>query len=357
MINLGLSAEQETRAAELHANMVTWDMLIESTVHQQGWDNMAVDGGPTGGSFTVGAGGLENMGLGGQLPRTDDWWSYHTTLDDIARLHGVFASSDNKIVQAKCVADIEQAQRDGTVAIMLNTQNSIWAGYDFDRIATMYNLGLRVVQLTYNQQNFVGSGCQEDSNNKLSEFGKQFVEKLNEQGMLVDTGHTGAGTIKHAIDVSNKPIACSHAGLAVQAPGQDRVQTDQTLKYLADNGGVFGLSAIPGMLTGNLKCTVNEYVDGFEHAIKVMGIDHVGIGSDFVFNVEIAQIATSPDWQGKVVPTAGTTKEVFDGHNGFEDHSKYINLTRALIGRGYSDKNIRKLMGGNWLRLMSETVG
>ena len=281
MINLGLSAEQETRAAELHANMVTWDMLIESTVHQQGWDNMAVDGGPTGGSFTVGAGGLENMGLGDQLPRTDDWWSYHTTLDDIARLHGVFASSDNKIVQAKCVADIEQAQRDGTVAIMLNTQNSIWAGYDFDRIVTMYNLGLRVVQLTYNQQNFVGSGCQEDSNNKLSEFGKQFVEKLNEQGMLVDTGHTGAGTIKHAIDVSNKPIACSHAGLAVQAPGQDRVQTDQTLKYLADNGGVFGLSAIPGMLTGNLKCTVNEYVDGFEHAIKVMGIDHVGIGFMF----------------------------------------------------------------------------
>lgn len=359
MFDFGLDKDQEARAKELHEKIITWDMLIESTVLDQNWTNMSSPGGMTGGSFTIGAGGIRHLEIGGSPDklRFEDWWSYETTLDDVAILKGEFAKLDNKVVQATNVADINKAKKDGNVAIMLNTQNSIWIGYSPDRIKNMYNHGLRVVQLTYNQQNFVGSGCQEDPENHLSAYGVKIIGALNDQGMLVDTGHTGAGTIRQAIEVSEKPIACSHAGMEWQAKGQDRVQTDATLKLLADSGGVFGLSSIPGMLTGNLKCTVNDYLDGIEHAIKVMGIEHVGLGTDFVFNVAIEQIATSPDWQGASVPSGGTTKEVFDDHEGFEDHSKFINLTRGLVGRGYSDEDIAKLMGGNWLRLMSETIG
>ncbi|MDC0421999.1 dipeptidase, partial [Hellea sp.] len=323
------------------------------------WKNMAAPGGLTGGSFTIGAGGIRHFKVGGSpdLLRFEDWWSYETTLDDVAIMKGEFANPDNKIVQATKVADIRQAKVDGNVALMLNTQNSIWIGYSPERIKTMYNHGLRVVQLTYNQQNFIGSGCQEDANNHLSEFGVKMIGALNDQGMLVDTGHTGAGTIRHAIEVSEKPISCSHAGMEWQAKGQDRVQTDDTLKILADSGGVFGLSSIPGMLTGKERCTVNDYLDGIEHAIKLMGIEHVGLGTDFVFNVAIEQIGTSPDWQGATVPVGGTTKEVFDNHEGFEDHSKFINVTRGLVGRGYSDDDITKIMGGNWLRLIGDTIG
>ena len=359
MFDFGLNPEQEARAEALHKEIIIWDMLIESTVCDWNWKNMASTGGLTGGSFTIGAGGIRNFEIGGSPDklRFEDWWSYETTLDDLSILKGEFADPSNKIVQACCVSDIKKAKQDGNVALMLNTQNSIWIGYILDRIKTLYNHGLRVVQLTYNQQNFVGSGCQEDPNNHLSEFGKKVIGALNEQGMLVDTGHTGTGTILEAIDVSEKPIACSHAGMEWQAKDQDRVQTDKTLKALADAGGVFGLSSIPGMLTGNLRCTVNDYLDGIEHAIDVMGIEHVGLGTDFVFNVAIEQIGTSPDWQGAKVPTGGTTKEVFDGHEGFEDHSKFVNLTRGFVGRGYSDEDIAKVMGGNWLRLMADTIG
>ena len=133
--------------------------------------------------------------------------------------------------------------------------------------------------------------------------------------------------------------------------------SDRALRALGESGGVFGLSAIPGMLTGDLRCHVNDYVDHLEHAINVMGIDGVGIGSDFIAGASLEQIATAPDWKGKQVPTSVEIWPVCEGHEGFENHAKFGNLTRALVARGFSDDDIRKLMGGNWLRLLQETVG
>ena len=204
----------------------------------------------------------------------------------------------------------------------------------------------------------MASGCLENPNKNLSNFGVQAIERRNELGILVDTGHTGDGSLKHAIEVSSKPISCSHAGLAsLSSDANPRVQQDSALKMLADNGGVFGLSAIPGMLTGNDRCTINDYLDHLEHAIKVMGVDHVGIGSDFIDGPSYEQIATAPDWKGQQVPTNVEVWPVCSGHQGLENQSQFLNFTRGLVSRGYSDDDVLKLVGGNWLRLLSETIG
>ncbi|MGI9202158.1 MAG: dipeptidase [Woeseiaceae bacterium] len=356
MIDLGLTPDQEAHAKALHDALIVIDMLTESSFPDNLFEDMAA-GGLTCGSFTIGASGLKHM-VNDTLPNHDEWWSKSATVEDIAIWHGIWEDSGNNVVPIRSAADIQSAKANGKVGIMLNVQNSICVGTDVDNVDFFHNLGLRVIQLTYNLQNFMGSGCLEDPKKNLSNFGIQAIERMNEIGMVVDTGHTGDGSIKHAAEVSSKPISCSHAGLAALSKAENpRVVSDSALKCIADGGGVFGLSAIPGMLTGDIRCTINDYIDHMEHAINVMGIDGVGIGTDAVSGVTLELIATAPDWKGQQVPNSPEVWPVCTGHDGLEDHSGLPNVTRALVARGYADDDIRKLMGGNWLRLLGDTIG
>ena len=356
MLDLGLSPEQEQRSTELHSDLIVIDMLTESSIPENLLQNM-ISGGLTCGSFTIGTGGLKRFSEG-TIPHASDWWSRETTVDDLSLWHGIFSDDANGVIHVRKTEDIRKAKSQGKVGILINTQNSICMGTSVDNLEFFYHLGQRVMQLTYNLQNFMGSGCLEDPKKNLSSFGIQAIGRMNELGMLVDTGHTGEGSILHALEVSEKPIACSHAGLAALSPAENpRVVTNRALRAIAEKGGVFGLTAIPGMLTGQLRCTLNDWVDHLEHAINIMGIDCVGIGSDFIAGPSLAQISTVPDWQGKQVPTSVDIWPVCDGHEGFENHAKYGNVTRALVARGFSDEEITKLMGGNWLRLLSDTIG
>lgn len=356
MYEFGLNPDQEAHAKALHEELIVIDMLTESSFPDNLFEDMQT-GGLTCGSFTIGAMGLRHF-VNGSLPTDEEWWAWETTCRDFGVFGQIFKDPSNNIEPIHSADDIRQAKADGNVGILLNTQNSICMGLDLDNINLFHGMGLRVMQLTYNLQNYLGSGCLEDASNKLSNLGIQAVGRMNEVGMLVDTGHTGDGSIKHAVDVSEKPISCSHAGLAALSKDDNpRVVSDSALRKIAENGGVFGLSAIPGMLTGNVRCTINDYIDHLEHAINVMGIDGVGIGSDFIAGAELAQIATAPDWKGKQVPTSMEVWPVCDGHDGFENHSKLGNVTGGLVAKGYTDENIRKLMGGNWLRLLDDTIG
>jgi membrane dipeptidase len=356
MVDLGLTPDQEEHAKALHEELVVIDMLTESSFPPNLFEDMAA-GGLTCGSFTIGAAGLHRF-MDGSIPEHDDWWSREATIKDLSLWAGLFSDQSNRVASILSVADIQAAKENHKVGIILNTQNSICVGTDVDNIDFFYNLGLRVIQITYNNQNFMASGCLEDPKKNLSNFGIDAIGRMNEVGILVDTGHTGDGSIKHAAQVSEKPISCSHAGLAAKSKDENpRVISDSALLAVAESGGVFGLSAIPGMLTGNVRCTLIDYVDHLEHAINVAGIDGVGIGSDFIAGATLEQIATSPDWKGKQVPTSLEVWPVCDGHEGFENQSKFGNLSHALVGRGYSDEEIRKLMGGNWLRLLGDTIG
>jgi len=170
---------------------------IHSHQHHIGWDNsnapaLTITPGTTVAFETVDASGAQ--------------LSPKSTVDDIAIWNGVYADPSNNAVPIRSVGDIHEAKANGNVGILLNVQNSICIGTDVDNIDFFYNLGLRVVQLTYNLQNFMASGCLEDPKKNLSNFGIQAIGRMNEIGMLVDTGHTGDGSIKHAVDVSEKPI-------------------------------------------------------------------------------------------------------------------------------------------------------
>ena len=214
------------------------------------------------------------------------------------------------------------------------------------------------MQLTYNRTVPAGTGCMEPRDGGLTLFGREVVERLNELGMLVDTGHCSPNTVIDAAAVSSKPIACSHAGLRSVAPAIRRTQPDAALRKLAETGGVFGVVSFPGTLVNADRCTVADYAANIEIAVNLMGIEHVGFAMDHVTGASLQEILTAPEWPRQAAKDVGVTFWPWsDGHLGLENHTGYPNLTRALVARGYKDDDIRKIMGGNWIRLIRDTIG
>jgi len=359
-IDFGLTPEQEEHARELHENIIVFDSLFECSWYDGLLENLK-RGGITAGSFSIGTAGLDfwqgrKEGFG-----TPDsgWWTAESLVRDIGFVQQKARELADEIMLCYSADDIRTAKKESKIGIMFDMQNTDFIGKDASRLQLFKNLGLSRVQLTYNRSNMVGCGCMELRDEGLTLWGKDVVESLNEASILVDTGHCKSQTLIDAIDASNKPIACSHAGMSSRVKNP-RTQTDEALKKLADNGGVFGLVSTPGALNGTDSCTVNDYLDNIEAAVNLMGIDHVGFGTDLILAASLEEILTAPEWGVQAQKSVGVSEGVWpwsDGHQGMENNSGYPNLTRGLVARGHSDEDIAKIMGGNFVRLIEETVG
>ena len=360
VIDFGLTLAQEDRAKQLHQDIIVFDGLMECSWYD-GLIKQLKRGGTTAGSMSIGNWGYHRWQ--GETEhvnsRLDDWWSAEALVSDIGYINAKVRENSDDLMMCYSVDDISKAKEDGKVGLMLDVQNTEFIGKDLERIKLFYDLGLRRVQLTYNVTVPAGAGCMETRNSGLSNFGADMIEKMNEVGMLVDTGHCHSTTLIDAIDISKTPIACSHAGMASRC-NNPRTQTDEALKKLADHGGVFGIVSAPGAINGTDTCSVKDYVDTIDAAVNLMGVDHVGFGSDFILAASVEEILTAPEWNDKLREAVGVNVQVWpwsDGHKGFENNSGYPNLTRGLIAKGYADDDIAKIMGGNFVRLIGDVIG
>ena len=360
IVDFGLTPEQEDHARDLHNNLIVFDSLMECTWYEGLIDNIR-RGGHACGSLSIGTIGLESFqGKTENISfQEQDWWSGKTLLSDIAFVNAKARENSSEIAICYTADDLRQAKKDDRIGFMLDVQNTEYIGKNLDNIELFYNLGLRRSQLTYNSTVAAGAGCMEKSNRGLSNFGRDMIARMNDIGMLVDTGHCHSSTLMDAIDASDKPIACSHAGMASRC-NNPRTQTDEALKNLADSGGVFGIVSTPGAINGTDKCSVKDYVDTIDAAVNLMGVEHVGFGSDFVLAASVEEILSAPEWTDKLREAVGVNVQVWpwsDGHIGMENNSGYPNLTRGLLAKGYSDADITKIMGGNFIRLIEDTIG
>ncbi len=359
VFDFGLTEVEEARAQALHRDIVVFDALMECSWYDSFVD-LAHQGGLTGGNLSVGITDI-NGWLDNDAFPADLWWSWRSLESDLRAIPEIIERHPDDLSLALCAEDLRSAKSAGKIGVMPGVQNAQFLERDIERLAVARSLGLRIVLLTYNRTNYVGSGCMEapDVQFGLSRFGEEVVGALNDSNMLVDTGHCSTPTLMAAVHASEKPIACSHSGLRSMVD-QPRSHTDEAIRLLADRGGVFGVISTPGALTGNNRCTVSDYVDNIERAVNVAGVDHVGIGADFVIASSLEQILDGPDWSRAERDMVGVAVDVWpwsDGHEGMENSSGYPNLTRGLVARGYSDADIAKIMGGNWLRLIEETIG
>ncbi len=261
------------------------------------------------------------------------------------------------LMKARTAEDIRRAKRDGLKAGIISAQETVGLGTDLDLLDALYDLGMRVLQLTYNTQNFVGSGCAEAHDGGVSNFGRRFIARMNELGMVVDTGHSGRQTTLDACRHSKAPVIASHTAAEALYPHM-RTKSDDELRAIAETGGVIGVFAMPWFIHDNPAHTTMEHVlNHIDYVAGVAGIDHVGIGTDWPMSDVTWSLVFFKD---RIAPKLGfhpgtgpSTETVL----GFERYSAFINFTRGLVSRGYSDADILRILGGNWLRVFEAVWG
>jgi len=247
------------------------------------------------------------------------------------------------------LSDIVEAKRDGQLGVILGLQSPSCIEQDRTRIRILYKLGLRVLQLTYMERNFLGDGCLEPENRGLTHYGIQVVRECNRLGVLVDCSHVGIQTTLDAAHHSAHPIVISHT--AVRALTENpRCVTDEQMQAVAAKGGVIGITAFAPLIRTDRRPTLDDFLDHFEYAIELVGPDHVGVATDMFDGKTKANWATP--WYYPEV-TQGARHGAL-GMEGFEGKSQLVNLVAGLLRRGHGPDVTRKVLGGNWMRVLGK---
>lgn len=255
-------------------------------------------------------------------------------------------------------ADIAGAKKDGTLGLILGFQNTEMIERDLSRLDVFHRLGVRIIQLTYNDRNLIGDGCLEPGNAGLSAFGRQAVERLNALGIAVDLSHCGTQTTADGIAASTKPPLITHSGCR-EVYRHPRSKEDRELKAMADKGGVVGIYFMPFIGPGTGAPFVEMLMRQIDHALKVCGTDHVGIGSD----LSTTPIDETPEYlreakafvDGRISRGISAPDESRPLFIPELNHSRRIEgVARGLQQRGHPAASIEKVIGGNFHRAFKE---
>ena len=216
-----------------------------------------------------------------------------------------------------------------------------------------YGLGLRVSQLTYNHRTLLGNGCMERSDGGLSSLGVQVVERMNEVGMAVDSSHAGVRTAMDTCEVSRKPVLVTHSNCRALNPGHPRCFPDEVIRKMAATGGVMGITFLRNFVRDKEPTTIEHVVDHFDHVAKLVGIEHLGIGSDQDMD---GHDKLPPKLLAQMTPQLDPRYKFRDRINidGLNHPKRTYDLTEALIRRGYNNTDIEGILGGNFKRVLSE---
>ena len=336
VIDFGLTAAQEERAAELHKNLIVFDGEPEVDWFDGLFDNMLAGGARgVGGSFTIDAinwalvhGFEENLEISKR-----DWWNLKNIRENVAFIREK-EKTEGKSMICLTAADIQKAAKASKVAMMLDAQNGFYIGNQLDNIDEAYGYGIRRTQLAYNRGGGLASGCMDPRDGGLKTFGKECIARMNDIGMLVDVGHASPLTLWDAIDVSEKPISCSHAGLRTISTKNPRTHTDEGLKKLADHGGVLGVVGSPSTFGPDLPqySDVPAFLKCIDYAVNLMGEDSVGFALDQVQAPSFKEFLTSPDWPPEAV--ASVNVELWPWSDGFKRNGESLRLSELDTWHG-----------------------
>jgi membrane dipeptidase len=278
------------------------------------------------------------------------WENCEQGLDNIAEWIVRIRNTDC-LTHIHTVSDIHQAKKDGKVGIIIGWQNASPIEHNLERLEAFHNLGVRIIQITYNERNLLGNGCYERADEGLSRFGVGAVREMNRLGILIDLSHVGDRTTLDTVEISEKPVSCTHAN-AREFNDHVRNKTDEALKLIAEKGGVIGANAFPAFFPNAFDTTLSEYVDALDDLVQRIDIDHVAIGTDFTQD-------QPPEFFEWIFASQGTRKQErpfaypdpLVHPKGMETPDKFCNIAQELSNRGYEDVDILKILGGNWLRL------
>jgi membrane dipeptidase len=271
------------------------------------------------------------------------------------------------IIKATCADDILRAKREGKRALVCNVQNTVvLAGSmdlekQLDTVDLFYRYGVRIWQLTYNLRNLVGDGCTERNAGGLTHFGEKVVKRMNDLHILIDVSHCGHKTTLDAVEKSEVPVAATHTGCK-GVYDHARGKTDKELKAIADKGGYVGIYMVPAFLAQ--KATLKDWLDHVDYVVDLVGCEHVGIGTDNWYRsprypMRLAQLENEKQsfWNG-FRPEHGLDFTAYPAPLDSEfAWTNWPYFAAALANRGYSDQEIKGIIGENFLHLFERVVG
>jgi membrane dipeptidase len=255
--------------------------------------------------------------------------------------------------------DIARLKREGRVGIILACQNARPIGSRAERVESLWRLGIRTIQLTYNTRNLLGDGVAEETDAGLSRFGREAVREMNRVGIVVDLTHGGRRTTLDAIEVSEKPCVFTHSNPHALVPVPRNI-TDEQIKAVAAKGGVVGCSSFPPLVwKGAGPPILDDFIDCIDHVANLVGINHVAIGTDSEASTGAYPPELRASLRRQYSATTGGFHEKFPQGApvlGLEDGlGDWPNITRRLLERGYAPGDVQKVIGGNFFRIF-ETV-
>lgn len=288
---------------------------------------------------------------------------FRRSLEEINRLHLLVQGRGEETLIAFDTRDIERAKREHKVANIILFQTGSPIEDDWPNLLpVLYRLGLRILQLTYNERNLIGCGCHEPHDEGLTAYGRQVVKALNALGIIIDLSHVGHVTALEVARLSKSPVIYSHSNAAALCPHARNISDDE-IAAVRDTGGVIGVVAWAPLCRppdSSGQPGLDQFLDQIDYMLEHAGPDHVGIGTDI--NENIPALTTPFPFQLQYGPILGSRRhEISTGSDGgdpaasrvagFERIEDIINVIAGMMARGYTDELIHKILGENFLRV------
>jgi membrane dipeptidase len=277
---------------------------------------------------------------------------YVETLKFLSGYNSFIARHDEWFERVDTPARLQGIKATGKVGIILGVQNSEHFR-SVDDVDYFYGLGQRVSQLTYNARTLIGNGSTERHDEGLSDFGISVVERMNKVGMVVDVSHCGDRTTLDAFELSKKPVLITHSNCRTLNPNHPRCKTDEAIKAMAAKGGVMGITEVRMFVSPKEPTTVETMLDHYDYVAKLVGVEHLGVGSD----IDLLGYDALPAEEMKQLKSSYKASYGFRDKtdiDGYNFPKRPFDLAEGLIRRGYSDSNIQLILGGNFSRVLKE---
>jgi membrane dipeptidase len=319
----------------LHANAIVIDGLIISKWDRAVFEDMR-KGGLTAANCTVSV-----------------WEDFKGTVHNIAQMKSLIRDNADLLTLVRTTRDIDDAKREGKTGIILGFQNAHAFEDHLGHIEAFADMGVRVVQLCYNTQNLIGTGCYERDGG-LSGYGHEVIAEMNRVGIMVDLSHVGPKTSEEAIVASKKPVTYSHC-LPAGLKEHPRNKSDAQLRFIADHGGFIGVTMFPPFLRRGIEATVDDYVEAIAYVINLVGEDCVGVGTDHTqgYGQDFFDHITHDKGRHRRLTNFGTVLNPL----GIRTIGEMPNLTAAMEKAEWKPSRIEKVIGRNWQRVFKDVWG
>ncbi len=279
--------------------------------------------------------------------------NFRETVLNIEQWNRWFEQFPDLIMHAKSAEDVESAKQSNRTAIIFGFQNPSPIEDDIGLVEIVYSLGARFMQLTYNNQSLLATGCYENEDTGITRMGREVIKEMNRLGLVVDMSHSGDVSTLQACEISERPVVITHANPKSWHPAL-RNKTDEVIKAIAATGGMLGFSLYPHHLKDGSHCTLESFCNAIAQTAELIGIEHLGLGSDLCQD--------HPDSVVEWMRTGRWTKSIDYGEGSasnagfpqmpqwFNDNRDFSNIEQGLRDCGFDETEVHAVMGNNWFK-------